>query len=254
VPKRPTTVLCDADVVLYRWASVAQKVWKWDPKDPEDVSVSLEPVEEIKDGIKSEIVDLMDATDADAVVLALTDEVNWRKAVLPSYKGNRTVRPLMLAELREWAAATFKTFKRPTLEGDDILGILATSNIIPGRVIVSSIDKDLRTVPCTLYNPMKQELVTISEEEADWWHLMQTMMGDVVDNYKGIPGIGEVKATKLLLECEDSHPWRAMVELAETKGMTEAELLVQAQVARICRASDYDFEHKRVRLWHPPTN
>ncbi|UZT50317.1 exonuclease [Enterobacter phage 03_vB_Eclo_IJM] len=42
-----------------------------------------------------------------------------------------------------------------------------------------------------------------------------------------------------------------MVTLAAKAGMTEQELLVQAQVARICRASDYDPKSKEVILWTP---
>jgi DNA polymerase I len=251
--KQTTTALIDADVIAYKWASAAQKVWKWTPGDPDDVSVSLEPLESLTDGIGLEIVDAMGAVDADAVVVCLTHPNNWRKDILPSYKGNRSVKPLLLQPIKDWLTATYKTYIREPLEGDDCLGILATSNIIPGKKVIVSIDKDMKTIPGWLYDPMHDEFIKVSEEEADWWHMLQTMTGDVVDNYKGIPGIGKVKATKLLLEC-DGHPWPAMVELAETKGMTEAELLVQARVARICRASDYDFKTKTVRLWNPPTN
>ncbi|WP_323166709.1 hypothetical protein, partial [Pseudomonas bubulae] len=45
--------------------------------------------------------------------------------------------------------------------------------------------------------------------------------------------------------------WDCMVSLAASKGMTEAELLQQAQVARILRWSDWDHENKKPILWKP---
>lgn len=45
--------------------------------------------------------------------------------------------------------------------------------------------------------------------------------------------------------------WDCMVSLAEKQGMSREDLIVQAQVARILRASDWDFENKRPILWTP---
>ena len=45
--------------------------------------------------------------------------------------------------------------------------------------------------------------------------------------------------------------WDCMVSLAASKDMTEAELLQQAQVARILRWSDWDHENKKPILWKP---
>jgi hypothetical protein len=46
--------------------------------------------------------------------------------------------------------------------------------------------------------------------------------------------------------------WEAVVAAFEKAKLTEADALVQAQVARICRASDYDFKTKKVKLWQQP--
>jgi DNA polymerase-1 len=45
--------------------------------------------------------------------------------------------------------------------------------------------------------------------------------------------------------------WDCMVSLAEKQGMTEQELIVQAQVARICRGSDFDMTTMKPILWLP---
>lgn len=45
--------------------------------------------------------------------------------------------------------------------------------------------------------------------------------------------------------------WDCIVSLAAKQGMAEEDLIVQAQVARILRASDWDFEKKEPILWTP---
>lgn len=42
-----------------------------------------------------------------------------------------------------------------------------------------------------------------------------------------------------------------MVSLAASQGMTEEDLLVQARVARILRATDWNFEKEEPILWTP---
>jgi DNA polymerase-1 len=42
-----------------------------------------------------------------------------------------------------------------------------------------------------------------------------------------------------------------VVALYARYGLTEDDALVQARVARICRASDYDFKDRKVIHWTP---
>jgi len=80
-----------------------------------------------------------------------------------------------------------------------VMGILATK---PGNrekypsLIVISQDKDMKTLPATVWNG--KDLVTYTEAEADYWHMYQTLVGDAADGYKGCPKVGPVKAEKLL--------------------------------------------------------
>ena len=46
--------------------------------------------------------------------------------------------------------------------------------------------------------------------------------------------------------------WAVVLAAYEKAGLTEADALAQARVARILRASDYDFKQKKVKLWNPP--
>ena len=136
---------------------------------------------------------------------------------------------------------------KPGLEGDDVLGIMATMKSTEERIIVS-IDKDMKTVPGR-YARDDFEVIEVSEDQADTWHLFQALTGDIVDGYKGCPGVGPKKAEAIL--DGSKHPWEAVVTTFVKAGLTEDDALVQARVARILRASDYNFKAKQPILWRP---
>jgi len=93
---------------------------------------------------------------------------------------------------------------------------------------------------------------TITEFEADYNHMMQTLCGDASDNYSGCPSIGPKTAEKILADCETSADlWDATLATFKKKKLSEEVALIQAQVARICRASEYNFETKEVIPWTP---
>jgi len=81
--------------------------------------------------------------------------------------------------------------------------------------------------------------------------MLQTLMGDAVDGYKGCKGIGKIKANRLLDNTPQKNWWRMVVKTYEAAGMTEGDALVQARVARILRNKDYDSETKQPILWRP---
>ena len=136
-------------------------------------------------------------------IIALTDGANFRKEILETYKGNRDDRnkPHSLSALREHIQAHHKTYQRPGLEADDVLGILATSTrIFPEgtRRIIVSVDKDMKCIPGEFYHSKKDKHYQITPESAAYHHCFQTLTGDITDGYPGCPGIGQRKATKLL--------------------------------------------------------
>lgn len=224
----------------------------------------------------------MEETKANELIVCLTcPDSNWRNQVLPSYKGNRKgiERPLLLEPIKQFMAAEYQSFRKPSLEADDCLGILSTHpKLIAGKKISVSADKDIKTVPGWLWNPDKdKEPYLITQEEADYWHLLQTLMGDTTDGYKGCPGVGfetahdlltnpyllvpyehELKAGKRKGEIEIRYTkeptddlWASIVSLYEYKGLTEKDALTQARVARICRHTDYNFQTQEPIYWTP---
>jgi DNA polymerase-1 len=206
----------------------------------------------------------MEATKASTSLLAFTcTSGNFRKEVYPKYKSNRKGhrKPVTYQYGRDYAIETYASMVRPGLEADDILGIVATGEItgLTGPRVVCSIDKDMKTFPCQLYNWMKPEdgIVTVTEEEADLNFYLQILTGDSVDGYPGCPGIGPVKAVRLLAAAcpqyfDTRGSWAAICAAYESKGLAPYDAITQARCARILRASDYNFADRLPILWAPP--
>jgi hypothetical protein len=78
----------------------------------------------------------LDAHEYRVCLTTTTDIPNFRLKVLPTYKGKRSNvrKPLVLKPVRQWLIeGKYKALVRPTLEGDDVMGILATWSGPQGR-------------------------------------------------------------------------------------------------------------------------
>ena len=247
------TLLIDADIVAFKFAAKGQRKYAF--------GVAVDPLETVTPKVDEWLAELKAELGASDLIICLSSPSAecWRKDVLPSYKENRTdvEKPVLLMALKEHMETNYPSYRKPRLEADDIMGILSTHpTLITGERIIVSEDKDMKTIPGWLYNPAKDRTPRlISEAEADQWHLYQAIIGDTTDGYKGCPGAGPVKAIALLDAANETgdDTWGLIVELYARKGLTEADALVQAQVARICRSSDYDFKTQKVILWQPTT-
>ena len=184
----------------------------------------------------------------DELILFFTSPQNFRKKILPEYKGHRQrKKPCGFKRVISELKKNYRVILKDTLEADDALGIYATK--FPGNIIVSP-DKDMRQIPGKLYD--FKETVNISPDEGAKWHLIQTMAGDNTDGYAGVPGIGVKKAEKIFEE--KGYTWQAVVETFVEKELTEEDALVNARLARILQTSDYDHKTKEPILWTPPSD
>jgi DNA polymerase-1 len=264
-----TTAIVDGDLILHRAASATQQTYEWS-NGAESVSASFPKAREKATDF---ILEYRRAVDADQVVVALSDPTGnyFRRQIYPPYKANRkgTPKPVLYTNLREWVEDAFECVWKPSLEGDDVAGILSGHAAkYPGRRIIVSVDKDMLTVPGWLYRPHRkgEGLREITVAEADRAHMIQTLTGDPGDGYCGVKGIGPKKAEKILdaatsaaigwippgatAEQIRAAHWRAVVETYERAGMTEEDALVQARLAYILRFGDYH-QAVGIRAWVP---
>ena len=184
----------------------------------------------------------------DEMILFFTSPNNFRKKILPEYKGHRQrKKPCGFKRVINNLKIEYKVIIKDTLEADDTMGVYATK--YPGNIIVSP-DKDMRQIPGKLYD--FKETVEITPDEGARWHLIQTMAGDNTDGYSGVPGIG-IKRAEQIFKLK-GYTWKAVVETFEEKGLTEKDALINAQLARILTTNDYDHEKKEPILWTPTSN
>lgn len=228
-------ILVDADILLYQACSAAEEETDWG----DDVWSLTTDLKEAKAMFQDRLAAIEERLNSHKVTLCISDKVNFRKTVYPNYKSNRkkTRKPLGYPAMVEWARGKYDCITLPGLEADDVLGIFATMPPNKAQAIMVSDDKDLLTIPGRLYRPMSDELMTITEAEADYNFLMQTLTGDTTDGYPGLKGYGPKTAEKLL----GSRPVWSLVEQAYIKaGQTREDALVQARLARILRWTDWD--------------
>lgn len=270
-----TIALIDGDIFAYEIAASVEEPINWG-----DGIWTLHSDENLAiNKLDSRLTEVADAVEADEIIVCLSDKENWRYDVLPTYKSNRaqTRKPLLLKRLKEYIEENYTTHIWPKMEADDVLGILSTWDGLKGKKVIVTKDKDLLTIPGFHYIVHKEEHREVTHEEADRWHLTQALSGDVTDGYSGCPGIGDTTAAAIVNEpygwesyehefksgarkgltetrwkkvpCDSL--WEAVISQFNRAGLGEEEALIQARVARICRAEDYDFNNKEVILWTP---
>lgn len=247
--------IIDGDIAAFRAASATVKEMNWDTG--EKVAVADIPVEEAVKAAHQIVRAWTRIAGCNRTVVTFTGRENFRKSILPSYKMNRSgkVKPKAYWPVVNSLMERWPTHVVEGLEADDLMGILLTTPRYSGDIVVT-LDKDLRTVPGLHLHPLKETApVLISPEEADYWWLTQVLTGDTSDGYTGIPGIGKVKALKILGEPGGLalDYWPKVVAAYVKAGLTEDDALVQARVSRILRREDYDTPKKEIILWHPTT-
>jgi DNA polymerase I len=249
-------LLIDGDQFVFTAAVAIEQETRWDENNhvlysnPELAFANFE-------GMLLRIFDRFETHDH---ALTFSSSTNFRHGVDETYKSNRkgARKPMCYGAVRELADANYNSISMEGLEADDVMGILATKPGSAQRIIVSQ-DKDMKTIPSTIWNG--KDLLHVSEEEANRNHLYQTLIGDATDGVKGCPGVGPVKAERILdaqhmktrlAEWDyDAWMWQCVKATYEKVGLTEEVAIQQARLVRILRWTDWDGENKRPILWTP---
>jgi len=136
-----------------------------------------------------------------------TEQPNFREENNHGYKANRDPKnkPTHYDEIRNYIRNKYPTVLTQGAETDDYLCQAAKDaperlypgdpNVVP---VIVSIDKDLLSVPGLHYNFVKDEVVDVDVDMADFNFFSQMLQGDVADNVMGIKGYGPKKAESTL--------------------------------------------------------
>ena len=240
-----TKLLIDCDYIVYKCCAATETEIDFG----EDLIVVTSNFTDAYNCVKRDLDRVKrDLGGFEEMILFFTSPNNFRKKILPDYKGHRQrKKPCGFKRVINNLKLEYKVILKDTLEADDSLGIYATK--YTGNIIVSP-DKDMKQIPGKLYD--FNETVDITPEDGARWHLIQTLAGDNTDGYAGVPGIGIKKAVKIFEE--KGYTWKAVVETFEEKGMTEEDALCNARLARILQTTDYDHDRKEPILWTPTSD
>lgn len=226
--------LVDGDIVAYRCAASAEN-------DPPEVAIWR----------ARDMMELMlAATQATEYQVWLSDkkENNFRYAIYPQYKANRTQPPPKhLQTVKEFLIADWQANVSTGQEADDSLGIEQMKGFFDDEkphilnTIICSIDKDLLQIPGRHYNFVKNEFQEVTPLEGLKQFYRQLLIGDVSDNIFGIYGIGKAKAGYYINHLEkESHMFQVVRELYND----DARLLMNGKVLWI--------RQQQEQLWEFP--
>lgn len=239
--------MLDGDLYAFRSAASAEN---------DNLGIAISRVEEMIDKTLAE-------TGADEFSIFLSGDNNFRYSIYPEYKANRTQpKPRFLLEVKDYLIEKYKAVVSDGCEADDLLGIeqckenakinwgLAYTKEegklnTPYKTIICGLDKDLYMIPGLHYSfeirgtsslgkewvrPMK--ITEVAPEEGLVTFYTQLLTGDSTDGIKGAPGIGKVKAARLL---EGLTTEKDLYESVESVYGSEEELLVNGQCLWIFR-------------------
>ena len=238
-------ILCDADFIVYKACAAAESEVDFG----NDVILVTSNFSDAYNATKRELTKLKNKLGAFAdIILFFSDSENFRKKILPEYKGHRNrKKPCGYKRVINALRKEYKVILKPQLEADDAMGIYATK--YPGNIIASP-DKDMRQIPGQLYN--FDETFTITPEDGAKWHLIQTCAGDQTDGYPGVPGIGVKRATTIFES--KGYSWKTLTEMYNDKGYTNLTAITNARLARILTVDDYDFDKQKPIPWTPSSD
>ena len=240
-------MIVDADLVLYKIASSLEEPIDWG----DDVWTLHSDLGKGKTLLQQTLNHYKEYTKSKEIILAFSDKANYRKELDKDYKSYRKKirKPICYAPLRRWAEQNYNFYVLPNLEGDDVIGLLATQHYKTNNVIISG-DKDMRTIPSWHCFIGDDQLEFVDEQQADRNFCLQVLTGDQADGYKGCVGVGAVKANRLLHDKFNiDDMWKAVIEEYERNKQSFEDAYHQARLARILRKDEYDFATNKPKLW-----
>lgn len=272
---KPRQIIIDGDMIVHRSCVAVEK----DTRFLDRWHLLFSDFNDAWNVLIDTLHEITEIGETDEVLFVFSDTgTKWREEYDPTYKEHRkdTRKPLAYWAVREEAEKKYPFKVIPKLEADDTMGIIMTDPKYPFETVLWSLDKDLKQIPGL--HIREDEVVTITKEEGDFFHMFQTIAGDITDGYSGCPGVGGTIAERLLRNGTAFEPymhtvksgprkgeeelrwnevpaesmWHTVRTTYEKAGLDEEAAIHQARLARILRREDY--KKREVVLWHPTSS
>jgi 5'-3' exonuclease len=166
---------------------------------------------------KKRVNNIVESVFASDYLIAVSGKYNYRDTLYREYKGTRQKnesKTKFIRLLREQAVVDLGACPADGREADDLLRIWARECESGGNdYIICSGDKDLFAIPGRHYLLRSNKIKNVSVEEAERFYWEQILKGDATDNIPGLPGIGPIKASEMLLNCKTTEDYKKTVAL-----------------------------------------
>ena len=240
----PRLALIDGDLLLWLGA--------YYNKDRHDDAAMLQYLDTV-------ITEILLATKADQYSGFIQGKnKSHRHELYKDYKANRPFKPEWFLEnqlrlhdgLRKWQFQ----FAEYEETDDAIASAVEVCRYEPETTtIVCSSDKDFNQLETEIYNTRNKTTTYVTPEDAQFNLCCQILSGDSIDNIKGLPGIGIIKAARLLRRSDTldttSFYQRALRAYIEAyKSDAEGLLEFAHNTIKITLKRDAKFVFKRVKV------
>lgn len=158
--------------------------------------------QELIESVDSIMENILKSSNADSYVAYIKGQntTNKRLAVNPDYKAQRSqIAPTWWFSVKHAFIHRWQAVEAHDYEVDDY--VLATKNLLSDSFIVA-IDKDLLTTPGKHYNWKTQEWIMVTNSYAYNKFWTDMIVGQPIDNIKGIPGKGAAAAAAIFNEAK----------------------------------------------------
>lgn len=178
----------DFDIIAYRSAASCEPTKTKEYREP--LELAIQRADDLMLRILADV-------DTDEYIGWLSGaDTSYRRLLYPPYKAHRDLvrKPEYLHQVKDFLIDTWNAKVASEYEADDALGI-AWDEV---NGVLCSIDKDFKQLPGRHYNFVTYQFEDVDEYAAakNFWESM--LIGDRADNVPGIPGIGKVKAPRIL--------------------------------------------------------
>lgn len=222
-----THLFIDADLVAFRAAA--------------ESSTRKPTKQSVDQGHESYFTWLKHTVPFDSITLCFTGSDNYRRKLNRHYKSSRGPKPELLSYSIESLKRMYPSLQEAKLEADDLLGIHCTDPQEDEQRILVSYDKDLLTLPTTIYDTLHQTWTRQTKDGGDRLFWTQCITGDRTDGYYGLPGVGEKGAKSLVDEImlqPEAKRLDTLVAIYEDYYLPRDYALRQCQMAYILRYGD----------------
>lgn len=165
-----------------------------------DSRVEVEPKSHAYQNLNQMVNKILSLADTEFYRVYLTGTGNFREevATMHEYKGNRDKfhKPVYYQDLIKFLIEYHNAVIVEGIEADDALGIMQCG--AREETWIATKDKDLRMIPGNHIDMNTWETFHVTPEAGIRFFYHQLLTGDPTDNIKGVPGIGEIRASRIL--------------------------------------------------------